>query len=33
MAHAGVPGRPTWILWPCFPDYRWLLRRDDSHGL
>ena len=23
-------GRPTWILLPYVPDYRWLLDRDDS---
>ena len=23
-------GRPTWILLPYRPDYRWLLDRDDS---
>jgi hypothetical protein len=23
-------GRPTWILLPFTPDYRWLLDRDDS---
>jgi tetratricopeptide (TPR) repeat protein len=27
---AGALGRPTWILLPYFPDYRWLLDRDDS---
>ncbi|MHB8272132.1 tetratricopeptide repeat protein [Bradyrhizobium sp.] len=31
VAHlAGALGRPTWILLPYFPDYRWLLDRDDS---
>lgn len=31
IAHlAGVLGRPTWILLPYTPDYRWLLNRDDS---
>ena len=31
VAHlAGVLGRPTWILLPYSPDYRWLLDRDDS---
>ena len=31
VAHlAGALGRPTWILLPCTPDWRWLLDRDDS---
>jgi hypothetical protein len=31
VAHlAGALGRPTWILVPYTPDYRWLLDRDDS---
>lgn len=31
VAHlAGALGRPTWILLPRRPDYRWLLDRDDS---
>jgi ADP-heptose:LPS heptosyltransferase len=31
VAHlAGAMGRPTWILLPYTPDYRWLLHRDDS---
>src|SRR5271169_1088212 len=31
VAHlAGALGRPTWILLPWTPDYRWLLGRDDS---
>jgi tetratricopeptide (TPR) repeat protein len=31
VAHlAGALGRPTWILLPHPPDYRWLLDRDDS---
>jgi tetratricopeptide (TPR) repeat protein len=31
VAHlAGALGRPTWILLPYTPDYRWLLGRDDS---
>jgi len=31
VAHlAGALGRPTWILLPYRPDYRWLLDRDDS---
>jgi tetratricopeptide (TPR) repeat protein len=31
MAHlAGALGRPTWILLPYTPDFRWLLDRDDS---
>jgi hypothetical protein len=31
VAHlAGALGRPTWILLPYTPDYRWLLARTDS---
>jgi hypothetical protein len=31
VAHlAAALGRPTWILLPYDPDYRWLLNRDDS---
>jgi tetratricopeptide (TPR) repeat protein len=31
IAHlAGALGRPTWILLPYVPDYRWLLDRDDT---
>ena len=31
VAHlAAALGRPTWILLPYSPDYRWLLDRDDS---
>jgi tetratricopeptide (TPR) repeat protein len=31
VAHlAAAMGRPTWILLPYTPDYRWLLGRDDS---
>lgn len=31
VAHlAAALGRPTWILLPFVPDYRWLLDRDDS---
>jgi tetratricopeptide (TPR) repeat protein len=31
VAHlAGALARPTWILLPYTPDYRWLLDRDDS---
>jgi len=31
VAHlAGALGRPTWILIPYVPDWRWLLDRDDS---
>ncbi len=27
---AGALGRPTWVLLPFAPDWRWLLERDDS---
>jgi tetratricopeptide (TPR) repeat protein len=31
VAHlSGALGRPTWLLLPYTPDYRWLLDRDDS---
>jgi tetratricopeptide (TPR) repeat protein len=31
IAHlAGALGRPTWIMLPFTPDYRWLLNREDS---
>ena len=31
VAHlAAARGRPTWILLPYLPDFRWLLDRDDS---
>jgi tetratricopeptide (TPR) repeat protein len=31
IAHlAGALGRPTWVLLPTTPDWRWLLGRDDS---
>jgi ADP-heptose:LPS heptosyltransferase len=31
VAHlAGALAKPTWIMLPYAPDYRWLLNRDDS---
>ena len=31
VAHlAGALGKPVWILLTYFPDWRWLLGRDDS---
>jgi ADP-heptose:LPS heptosyltransferase len=31
IAHlSGALGRPTWVLLPFAPDWRWLLGRDDS---
>jgi hypothetical protein len=31
LAHlAGAMGRPTWILLPFWPDWRWMLERSDS---
>ncbi|MBV8403404.1 MAG: glycosyltransferase family protein [Gammaproteobacteria bacterium] len=31
VAHLSAAlGRPTWILLPCYPDWRWLMARGDS---
>jgi ADP-heptose:LPS heptosyltransferase len=31
VAHlAGALGRPVWVLVPFAPDFRWLLKREDS---
>jgi ADP-heptose:LPS heptosyltransferase len=27
---AGALGKPVWIITPSIPEYRWLLKRDDS---
>jgi ADP-heptose:LPS heptosyltransferase len=27
---AGALGRPTWVLLPFSPDWRWMLEREDS---
>jgi ADP-heptose:LPS heptosyltransferase len=31
VAHlAGALGKPTWVLLPFMPDFRWLIGREDS---
>jgi hypothetical protein len=30
MHLAGATGRPAWVMLPLFPDFRWLMNREDS---